>query len=306
MKDRVLVILGPTATGKSRIAMMVVEKLNGEIISGDSMLVYRGMDIGTAKPSKEEMARVPHHLVDILPPNAEFNVFDFKNRAEVLIREINARGRLPVIAGGTGLYIKALLENYAFNDVGARDKVRSSLEKISDKEESVALHGKLAAIDGEAVARLHPNNTRRIIRAMESAIAGENVGHDAEEPMFDALVFGLSMKRDVLYGRIEARVDAMLEAGLEREVRNLLKKGFTGRCQSMRSIGYRQMRWYIEDNMPYAEAVAKLKQATRNFAKRQVTWYKKMPYIRWLELKAPSDYNDAAAIICAAARDKWQ
>ncbi len=306
MKDRVLVILGPTATGKSRVAMMVAEKLNGEIISGDSMLVYRGMDIGTAKPSKGEMARVPHHLVDILPPDAEFNVFDFKNRAEALIREINARGRLPVIAGGTGLYIKALLENYAFNDVGARDEVRSSLEKIADKEGSGALHGKLAAIDGKAAARLHPNDTRRIIRAMESALAGENVGHDAEEPLFDALVFGLSMKRDVLYGRIEARVDAMLEAGLEREVRNLLKKGFTGRCQSMRSIGYRQMLWYIEDNMPYAEAVAKLKQATRNFAKRQVTWYKKMPYIRWLELKEPPDYEDAAGIICAAARDKWQ
>lgn len=306
MKDRVLVILGPTATGKSRVAMLVAEKLKGEIISGDSMLVYRGMDIGTAKPSKEDLAKVPHHLIDILPPDAGFNVFDFKKRAEELINEINARGNLPVIAGGTGLYIKALLENYAFNDVGARDEIRSGLEEIADSEGKEALHGKLRDLDVKAAARLHPNDTRRIIRAMESALAGGKVAQETAKEKFDALVFGLTMKRDVLYRRIEARVDAMLNAGLEKEVRGLLEQGFTGSCQALRSIGYRQLRWYIEDGMPYDEAVAKLKQATRNFAKRQVTWYKKMPYIKWLELKEQPDYAETAAIICAAAREKWE
>lgn len=293
MKERVAVILGPTATGKSHCAIELAKRLNGEIISGDSMYVYRGMDIGTAKPTEEELAAVPHHLVDILPADAEFNVVDFKERAESLIKDINARGKLPIIAGGTGLYIKALLEDYAFNTVDADEALREELEQFAREQGKEALHARLAELDSEAAERLHFNDTRRVIRAIEAAMKGEEVNqYGAEESPFDAVVFGLNMPREILYERINRRVDIMLEQGLEAEVRRLLDEGVPADCQSMKSIGYRQMLWYINDGMDYDFAVDKLKQATRNFAKRQVTFFKRMPYIQWYELTAEPNYEN--------------
>lgn len=293
MKERVAVILGPTATGKSHCAIELAKRLNGEIISGDSMYVYRGMDIGTAKPTEEELAAVPHHLVDILPADAEFNVVDFKERAESLIKDINARGKLPIIAGGTGLYIKALLEDYAFNTVDADEALREELEQFAREQGKEALHARLAELDFEAAERLHFNDTRRVIRAIEAAMKGEEVNqYGAEESPFDAVVFGLNMPREILYERINRRVDIMLEQGLEAEVRRLLDEGVPADCQSMKSIGYRQMLWYINDGMDYDFAVDKLKQATRNFAKRQVTFFKRMPYIQWYELTAEPNYEN--------------
>lgn len=293
MKEKVAVILGPTATGKSHCAIELAKRLNGEIISGDSMYVYRGMDIGTAKPTAEELAAAPHHLVDILPADAKFDVVDFKERAEKLISEINARGKLPIIAGGTGLYIKALLEGYAFNSVDADESLREELEQFAKEQGKEALHARLAELDSEAAERLHFNDTRRVIRAIEAAMQGEGVNqYGAEEMPYDAVVFGLNMPREILYERINRRVDIMLEQGLEAEVRRLLSEGVPVDCQSMKSIGYRQMLWYINDGMDYAFAVDKLKQATRNFAKRQVTFYKRMPYIKWYELSAEPDYEN--------------
>ena len=293
MKERVAVILGPTATGKSHCAIELAKRLNGEIISGDSMYVYRGMDIGTAKPTEEELATVPHHLVDILPADAKFDVVDFKEQAEALIKDINARGKLPIIAGGTGLYIKALLEDYAFNSVDADDEMRQELEQYALENGKEALHARLAQLDPEAAERLHFNDTRRVIRAIEAAIKGEAVNqHGAEELPFDMVVFGLNMPREILYERINRRVDIMLEQGLEAEVRRLLDEGVPTDCQSMNSIGYRQMLWYLVDGMEYDFAVDKLKQATRNFAKRQVTFFKRMPYIEWYELDAEPDYEN--------------
>ncbi len=292
MKEKVAVILGPTATGKSHCAIELAKRLNGEIISGDSMYVYRGMDIGTAKPTAEELAAVPHHLVDILPADAKFDVVDFKEQAESLIKEINGRGKLPIIAGGTGLYIKALLEGYAFNSVDANEDLRQELERFAMEQGKEALHARLAALDPTAAERLHFNDTRRVIRAIEAATQGEAVNqYGAEEMPFDAVVFGLNMPREILYDRINRRVDIMLAQGLEAEVRRLLEEGVPVDCQSMKSIGYRQMLWYINDGMDYDFAVDKLKQATRNFAKRQVTFYKRMPYIKWYELDAEPNYE---------------
>ena len=292
MKERVAVILGPTATGKSHCAIELAKRLNGEIISGDSMYVYRGMDIGAAKPTAEELAEVPHHLVDILPADAKFDVVDFKERAEFLIKDINARGKLPIIAGGTGLYIKALLEGYAFNSVEANEDIRQELEQFAMEQGKEALHARLAELDPQAAERLHFNDTRRVIRAIEAATKGEAVNqYGAEEMPFDAVVFGLNMPREILYERINRRVDIMLEQGLEAEVRRLLDEGVPTDCQSMKSIGYRQMLWYLVDGMDYDFAVDKLKQATRNFAKRQVTFYKRMPYIKWYELDAEPNYE---------------
>lgn len=298
MKEKVLVILGPTATGKSHCAIEIAKKYNGEIISGDSMLVYKGMDIGTAKPTAEELALVPHHLVDILPPDASFSVVDFKQQAERLITEITARGHLPIIAGGTGLYIKALLEGYAFNEAEEDSELRRALEREATEQGAQVLHDRLRELAPQEAERIHPNNVRRVIRALESALQGESVNqYGAAEMPYNALVVGLNMERQALYARINKRVDLMLEAGLEQEVHELLEQGVHPDCQSMQSIGYRQMVWYIDAGMPYDDAVEKLKQATRNFAKRQLTWYKKMPYIHWLQLDAEPDYAQAVAQI---------
>lgn len=298
MKEKVLVILGPTATGKSHCAIEIAKKYNGEIISGDSMLVYKGMNIGTAKPTAEELALVPHHLVDILPPDASFSVVDFKQQAERLITEITARGHLPIIAGGTGLYIKALLEGYAFNEAEEDSELRRALEREATEQGAQALHDRLRELAPQEAERIHPNNVRRVIRALESALQGESVNqYGAAEMPYNALVVGLNMDRQALYARINKRVDLMLEAGLEQEVHGLLEQGVHPDCQSMQSIGYRQMVWYIDAGMPYNDAVEKLKQATRNFAKRQLTWYKKMSYIHWLQLDAEPDYAQAVAQI---------
>ena len=304
-KEKVLVILGPTATGKSHCAIEIAKKFNGEIISGDSMLVYREMNIGTAKPSAEELAAVPHHLVDILPPEASFSVVDFKEQAQRLITEINARGHLPIIAGGTGLYIKALLENYAFNSVSENSELREQLTREAELQGAEALHARLAALDAVAAERIHPNNVRRVVRALEAALSGEQVNqYGASEIPYDALVVGLEMERSALYARINKRVDIMLAQGLEQEVRSLLERGISPDCQSMQSIGYRQMVWYLNGSMPYDEAVEKLKQATRNFAKRQITWYKKMPYIKWLTLDAEPNYANVVGRICEMLVEK--
>ena len=304
-KERVLVILGPTATGKSHCAIEIAKKFQGEIISGDSMLVYRDMNIGTAKPTAAELAAVPHHLVNILPPEASFSVVDFKEQAQRLITEINGRGHLPIIAGGTGLYIKALLEDYAFNSVSEDNELRERLTREAQEQGPEALHQSLAQLDAEAAARIHPNNVRRVVRALEAALGGEQVNqYGASESPYDALVIGLEMERGALYERINRRVDLMLEAGLEQEVRDLLAHGVSPECQSMQSIGYRQLVWYINGSMDYAQAVDKLKQATRNFAKRQITWYKKMPYIQWLKLDAEANYANVVGRICEMLVEK--
>lgn len=248
MKQRVVVILGPTATGKSKIGLMLAQKLHGEIISGDSMLVYRRMDIGTAKPSVAERELVPHHLIDILEPEERYNAFRFQQMAGKLVQEINMRGNLPIIVGGTGLYIQALLENYEFDE---------------------------------------PCSTKKTV--------GE----------FDAVVFGLKMERGFLYERINQRVDDMLSAGLEQEVKDLLSAGVPSDAQSMRAIGYRQMLWYLQDGMPKDEAVEKLKQATRNFAKRQFTWYRHMEYIKWFEIDRTLDYQNVCKEMCKTLVYKW-
>lgn len=306
MKQKVVAILGPTATGKSACAIELARRLNGEIISGDSMLVFKNMNIGTAKPTAEELALVPHHLVDILPPDAQFSVVDFKQQAEELIEDITARGKLPIIAGGTGLYIKAVLENYSFNEVDEDKDLRLELEREAEAKGPEVLYKRLQELDPEAASIIHPNNVRRVIRALESALKGGHVSQEVSaEPPFDALVFGLNMKRDFLYERINKRVDIMLEQGLVQEVKQLLEQGVPTTCQSMQSIGYRQMVWYLEQGMAYEEAVDKLKQATRNFAKRQLTWYRKMPYIKWYEVSRELPYDE---IINAMSQEieKWQ
>ena len=256
MKEKLVVILGPTATGKSHCGIELAKRFRGEIISGDSMLVYRHMDIGTAKPTPEELASVPHHLVDILPPDADFSVVDFRERAAALLADITARGRLPILVGGTGLYIKALLEDYRFSTVDSDPALRHHWETYAAEHGPEALHEELRRVDPEAAARLHPHDVRRVVRALETAAGGGSVSRDrAPGPVYDALVFGLTMDRDYLYERIDARVDGMLAAGLEDEVRRLLEAGVRPDCLSMKSLGYRQMAAYLTGHCGYETAV---------------------------------------------------
>ena len=298
-QEKVVVILGPTATGKSRTGILLAQKTGGEIISGDSMLVYRNMNIGTAKPTEAELALVPHHLVNILPPEAEFSVVDFKARAQQLITEINQRGRLPILVGGTGLYIKALLEDYAFSTVGENAGLRRELEQLADREGEAALVQKLAALDPQQAAQVNPHDRRRLIRALETVLGGEQVSRQAAgQPVYQAAVFGLTLERSLLYARINQRVDAMLAEGLEQETRQLLQAGLSPTALSMRSIGYRQMAQYLAGELEHDEMTAKIKQATRNFAKRQFTWYKKMPYIHWFDVEKLPDQEQIVEIMC--------
>lgn len=291
-KLKLLVLLGPTATGKSYCGIKLAEKFNGEIISGDSMYVYKKMDIGTAKPSREELAAVTHHMVDILEPDADFSVYDFKVAAEKLIREINAKGKLPILVGGTGLYIQALLEDYSFNKVSENPELRRELESFVEEKGNEALHARLAELDPEAAKNLHPNNVRRVIRAIESVSAGEKVSDTKKGHMvYDALVLGLNMEREFLYERINQRVDLMLEAGLKEEVEKLMREGVSPKCLSMQSLGYRQMAEYLAGEYDYEKMRHEICKGTRHFAKRQLTWYRRMPYVKWFDVDRKLDYK---------------
>ena len=285
-KERLVVLIGPTAVGKTALSLALARRLAAEIISGDSMLFYRGFDIGTAKPTKEELSVVPHHFIDILAPEASFNVMDFQRLAREEIGRIAARGKLPLVVGGTGLYIKSLLEGYVFNETSGDRAYREKLERLAQEKGKAFVHGLLQEADPEAAARLHVNDFRRVVRALEVASLGnEHISEQREaaggELAYDAYVIGLRRERQALYARIEERVDAMLEAGLADEVRSLLAEGVPRDCPAMKGIGYREMLAYLAGSMDLPLAAEEIKKATRHFAKRQLTWFRKMPYVHW-------------------------
>ena len=285
-KERLVVLIGPTAVGKTALSLALARRLDAEIISGDSMLFYRGFDIGTAKPMKEELSAVPHHFIDILAPEASFNVMDFQRLARETIGRIAARGKLPLVVGGTGLYIKSLLEGYVFNETSGDRAYREKIERLAQEKGKAFVHGLLQEADPEAAARLHVNDFRRVVRALEVASLGnEHISEQREaaggELAYDAYVIGLRRERQALYARIEERVDAMLEAGLAEEVRSLLAEGVPRDCPAMKGIGYREMLAYLAGSMDLPLAAAEIKKATRHFAKRQLTWFRKMPYVHW-------------------------
>ena len=296
-KDRLIAILGPTAVGKTALSIALAKELSTEIISGDSMLVYRGFDIGSAKPSLEEREGVPHHLIDIREPNENYAVTDFVAGAKKHIRELNAQGKVPILAGGTGLYIKALLEGYQFNETEEHGAYRSYLEELGRSRGKEYVHGLLAAADPAAAQRLHPNDFRRVVRALEvSHFGGEQISQERQAGTgeitraslcYDALVIGLERDRQELYERINQRVNLMFEAGLEDEVKGLLSGGFHRGTQAMKGIGYKETAAYLDGEMSREEAVELIQKSTRHFAKRQLTWYRKMPYIEWIKADQP-------------------
>ncbi len=294
--ERLIVIIGPTAVGKTKVSIDLAKKLNTQIISGDSMLVYRGLDIGTAKPSLYERDGVLHHLIDVLEPVDEFNVVDFQKQARNLITQINNTGHIPILAGGTGLYVRALLEGYRFNAAPSDENLRHKLAALAGQHGNEYLHSILAELQPETAARLHPNDQRRIIRALEVYyLSGDTVSQEklaTHALQYDAVVIGLTMDRALLYARINKRVDRMLEQGLIAEVAGLLQQGVPPDCQAMRGIGYKEIVDYLVNNQDLAVAIDHVKQATRNFAKRQLTFYRRMPYIEWFNVDEVDDYNN--------------
>ncbi|MCR5447165.1 MAG: tRNA (adenosine(37)-N6)-dimethylallyltransferase MiaA [Schwartzia sp.] len=285
-RERLIAVLGPTASGKTALSVALAKRLGTEIISGDSMLVYRGFDIGSAKPDTAEQCGIRHWLLDILPPDAEFNVTDFQTEASKIITGLNEKGLIPVLAGGTGLYAKALLEGYDFNSFSGDDEYRVSLERLAEEHGKEYVHAMLEKVDPETAARLHVNDFRRVVRALEVWHLGrEKISQKKEEGrlLYDAFVIGLRWERAVLYERINRRVDLMMEQGLVNEVRQLMAAGVSRTAQAMKGIGYKETAAYLDGESSLDEAVYEIKKATRHFAKRQLTWYRKMPYIHWFE-----------------------
>jgi tRNA dimethylallyltransferase len=288
-KPPVLCIVGPTATGKSALGIELAKQLSGEVLSADSMQVYRGMDIGTAKVTREEQQGVPHHLLDLVSPDVRFTVADWVQRADAVISEIHARGNLPIVVGGTGLYIRAITEDLSFAEEEGSEEVRRRWFSYLQQHGPEALHQALRERDPASAARLHPNDTRRVIRALEVF----ELGGKPLSAHYDWRVkggrywteqFGLTADREVLYERVNARVDIMMEIGLLEEVAELRRLGYHRNLTSMQAIGYKELLTYLDGEVSLEQAVADIKMATRRFVKRQLSWFRRDPRVRWLHL----------------------
>ncbi|MGE6491458.1 tRNA (adenosine(37)-N6)-dimethylallyltransferase MiaA [Exiguobacterium sp. NPDC077395] len=273
-KTPVVVIVGPTAVGKTKTGIELAKAFDGEIVSGDSVQVYRGMDIGSAKVTKEEAEGIPHHLIDICDPDDAMSVATFQQLARAAIDDIYARGKLPIIVGGTGLYIRSILYDYEFVERSVDEALRADLERLAEVEGREALHQRLVQLDPERAATIHPNNVRRVVRALEVAMQGDTQTTDSTpSEHYDYRLFVLHADRELLYDRINQRVDAMMEAGLVEEVESLMAKGYRD-TQAMRAIGYKEIIPYVEGYISKDRATDLLKQHTRQFAKRQLTWFR--------------------------------
>lgn len=302
---RVVAVVGPTASGKTALSLRLAELLCGEIVCCDSMQIYRGMDIGTAKPTAAERARVRHWLVDIADPCDSFTAADYVAAAERAVDDIVSRGRLPIFCGGTGLYLDSLLRG-GFSTVREDEQYRSELEALAAEQGREALHARLAAVDPESAAAIHPNNVRRVIRALEiyhtEGVTKTELDRRSRETggRYDACILGLRYaERETLYRRIDARVEAMLREGLLDEVERLEREGVFERSRTAaQAIGYKELLPAVRGEQPLDEAVERLKLATRHYAKRQLTWFGAHGDIHWLDC----DGGDTEALVASALR----
>ena len=290
-KPKLLAIAGPTASGKSALAVRLAKELDGEIISCDSMQIYRRMDVGTAKPTSEEQALVRHKMIDIVDPDEDFSCADYVKYAKEEIENTIARGKLPIVCGGTGLYLDALLRGSDFGETKIDEALRRELEAFAAREGNEALHKRLTEIDAESAAEIHPNNVKRVIRAIEIFETGGVKKSELDRRSrlvpspYDALVIALRYTdREILYGRIDKRVDVMLKDGLLAETEMLLGEGiFEKNTTASQAIGYKEMLGYLSGEMTLLEATEQLKTATRRYAKRQMTWFSSKDYVSWID-----------------------
>ena len=301
MKKPIVVLTGPTAVGKTELSIQLAKVIGGEIISADSMQVYKYMDVGSAKITPEEMDGVRHYLVDELEPFDEFHVVKFQEYAQKYLNEIYAHGKIPIIAGGTGFYIQALLNDIDFTEQESDSAYRKELEALAEEHGNQYLHDRLKEVDPESAEAIHPNNRKRVIRALEFyQETGRKISeHNAKEQMrtspYNFAYFVLNDERSHLYKRIDARVDKMIEDGLEAEVRRLKEMGCTKDMVAMQGIGYKEMLSYLDGSNSLEEAVYIIKRETRHFAKRQITWFKRERDVIWLN-KNEFDYKNEAIL----------
>ena len=300
MDNKLLVIAGPTATGKTALAVDVAGLIGGEVVSADSMQVYRGMNIGTAKPTLEEKRGIPHHLIDVVAPDQEYSVAVYQKQARECISQIQTRGKIPVLTGGTGLYIRSVIDDYDFTEVLRDDELRAGLLEEAEKNGSAVLFRRLTEIDSKAAERLHPKDTRRIVRALEVYyLTGKPISAswrlENKEPLYDLVFLGLSMDRQDLYRRIEDRTDSMIIAGFVEEVQGLLDNGYSADLSSMQGLGYKEILAYLSGTVSMEETVALIKRNTRRFAKRQLTWFRRDQRIIWLSAVSPAAVQEAIA-----------
>lgn len=282
-----LVIVGPTAVGKTSISIQLAKKCHGEIISADSSQIYQFMNIGTAKATIDEMEGIPHHLIDEINPQYGFSVQEFQKRATQKINEISAQGNLPIMTGGTGLYIESVTHGYSMPHVPINKKLRNNLLKFAEENGNEVLHKKLEDLDSIAATRLHPNDRNRIIRAIEVFdTLGKSIFDvtNKKTPLYNLLWIGLTMPREQLYQRINQRVDQMMDIGLVQEVMSLKEKGYHRNLTSMQAIGYKEIMSYLEGEISLENAVDLIKQGTRRYAKRQLTWFRRIPEINWFDV----------------------
>lgn len=284
--EKVIVVIGPTSVGKTKMGVALAKKLNGEVISGDSMQVYRQMDIGTAKVTIEEMEGVTHHCIDILDPKDQYSVHDFQQTVRKQITEITNRGRVPIIVGGTGLYIKAALYDYTFSEMeNNHDKINKKYKDYTNEQ----LYAHLKQIDEESAKILHFNNRRRVLRAIEiyeqtGQKKSEMINEQEHICLYDAYFVGLTLPRELLYERINLRVDLMMKNGLQGEMESLIKQGLTRENQSMKAIGYKEWFDYFEGKCDLNEVSENIKKHSRQYAKRQYTWFKNQFDVHWYDV----------------------
>ncbi|MFS0637266.1 tRNA (adenosine(37)-N6)-dimethylallyltransferase MiaA [Mesobacillus foraminis] len=287
-KEKLLVLIGPTAVGKTQLSIELAKQFNGEIISGDSMQIYKGMDIGTAKVTPGEMEGIPHHLIDIKFPEEPFSAAEFQELVRMKITGISKRGKLPMIVGGTGLYIQSVIYDYQFTEAASDSEFRKALEETAAEGGSEKLHAQLRKVDPESAKRIHPNNVRRVIRALEvyhctGKTMTEYQLEQVPELLYDTCIIGLTMERDLLYDRINHRVDLMMKQGLLEEVASLHQKMIRN-CQSIQAIGYKELYDYLDGKVDLDVAVENLKQNSRRYAKRQLTWFRNKMNVEWFEM----------------------
>ena len=288
IKKKLLVLIGPTAVGKTQTSIKLAKAFNGEIISGDSMQIYKKMDIGTAKIMHAEMEGIPHYLIDIKNPDESFSAAEFQELGREKISDITNRGRLPMIVGGTGLYIQSVLFDYHFSEAPSDASLRKSLEMQAEKDGNIVLHEQLMRMDPESGRRIHPNNIRRVIRAIEifhctGKTMSELQQSQPIESIYDVAIIGLTLEREKLYERINKRVEIMIENGLIKEVETLFQQGYKD-CQSIQAIGYKELYEYFYGNVTLGEAVENLKQNSRRYAKRQLTWFRNKMDVKWFDM----------------------
>lgn len=293
-KKPLIVLTGPTAVGKTALSIQLARRIGGEIISADSMQVYRHMDIGTAKIRLEEMDGVPHHLIDILEPTEDFNVVRFQALARAAAEDIYSRGKIPIVAGGTGFYIQALLNDIDFTQIDENTQFREEMERLAAEQGAEVLHERLRAVDPESAEAIHANNVKRVIRALEyyeqtgEKISAHNEAERAKTSPYHFFYYVLNTDRTVLYERIEKRIDEMMEEGLVEEVRQLQAMGCRRDSVAMQGLGYKEILDYLDGACTLEDAIYKIKRDTRHFAKRQITWFKREKHVTWINKK---DYN---------------